>query len=321
MTNDPANNSVLVYDTETHALVQTLATNGKGGVAGNAQGVRQFGNSIVAAVNNGSNSVSLFERTPQGLALRDVVTTTSAPVSVELTRDHLYVAGATTADSFILAGPRAIKRDGSADLVLAEGTAPPAGSTAQAGVAGGTLLVTLKTDPTPGTVDVISLDAGGAIAGTAKAVAGPKGSLTPFGFSTLRDGTALITLAHSGQVGVFRDGQFAAVVNSGGQAGPCWTTRLGKYVFIVNAGSATISREVPTGENIFIDSIVAASTPTGAPTDADNDGQSLAVLDHANGASHLTFFKLNEFGELSADGAAIDLGVPNANGVALLAGD
>ena len=79
------------------------------------------------------------------------------------------------------------------------------------------------------------------------AVPGPAGSLAPFGFSVYADGTALITLAHSAEDGLFRNGDFKAVIDTGGQAGPCWTTRVGKYVFVVNTGSRTISRLVGTG--------------------------------------------------------------------------
>src|SRR5271154_6623807 len=93
-------------------------------------------------------------------------------------------------------------RDGSAQLVLAEGGVPPAGSTAQVGALKKQVLVTLKTDPTPGTVDVIPLDEAGAINGTVTPVAGPAGSLTPFGFTVTGPDSALITLAHSGQVGL-----------------------------------------------------------------------------------------------------------------------
>ena len=50
----------------------------------------------------------------------------------------------------------------------------------------------------------------------------------------------------------------------------CWTTRIGKYVLIVNTGSRTITRALGTGTNIFINTAVAASIATGgAPTDAD----------------------------------------------------
>src|SRR5258705_1763292 len=62
MTNDPIENRINVYDADTHALLQTLSTHGKGGAGGNARGVKQFEGDLVAAVNNGSNSVALFSR-------------------------------------------------------------------------------------------------------------------------------------------------------------------------------------------------------------------------------------------------------------------
>jgi len=50
MTNDPIENQINVYDAETHALLQILSTNGKGGVGGNARGVKQYKGELVAAV-------------------------------------------------------------------------------------------------------------------------------------------------------------------------------------------------------------------------------------------------------------------------------
>jgi hypothetical protein len=43
MTNDPTENRIDVYDADTHALLQTLSTHGKGGAGGNARGIKQFG--------------------------------------------------------------------------------------------------------------------------------------------------------------------------------------------------------------------------------------------------------------------------------------
>ncbi len=43
----------------------------------------------------------------------------------------------------------------------------------------------------------------------------------------------------------------------------------------------------------------------------------MGVIDHISGASYLTLFTVNEFGELSA-GNAVNMGVPNANGVAIM---
>ena len=318
MTNDPDTNEIKVYDADSHALLQTLSTHGKGGVGGNARGIKQYERTLVAVVNNGSNTVALFRRNGDALKFEKLVTTTSAPVSVDFGNDHLYVAGATTVDSFVVHGRSVEWPDGTTELALAGGGIPAPGSTAQVGVISAQqLLVTVKTDPDPGTVDIVALDQG-AVAGSApKAVSAPPGTLTPFGFATYPDGTALITLAHSNHDGLFRDGAFTSVIASG-QAASCWMTRVGKYVFVANTGSGTISRLVGTGTNIFIDTQVAAQVPTGAPADIDADSGVLGVIDHGAGQSHLSIFTYNTFGELAAAGATISVGVANANGVAIL---
>ena len=318
MTNDPNANQLRVYDARSHALLQTLSTHGKGGVGGNAHGIKQHDGRLVAVVNNGSNSVALFRRDGDVLKFDNVVSTTSAPVSVDFGNDHLYVAGATTVDSFVLRQHSVDWLDGTTDLALAGGGIPPAGSTAQVGVISeGQLLITLKTDPDPGTVDIIALDRGRVRGSTATAVSAPGGTLTPFGFATYPDGTALITLAHSNQDGLFRDGSFASVI-AAGQAASCWMTRAGKYVFVANTGSRTISRLLGTGTNVFVDALVAAQIPTGSPADIDADSGVLGVIDHGTGQSHLSVFTYNRFGELEPTGPAIAVGVPDANGVAIL---
>src|SRR5262249_52781491 len=98
----------------------------------------------------------------------------------------------------------------------------------------------------------------------------------------------------------------------------CWMTRSGKYVFVANTGSRTISRLVGTGANVFVDAQVAAPVPTGSPADIDADAGVLGVIDHGAGQSHLTIFTYNRFGELAAIGRPITVGVANANGVAIL---
>ena len=323
MTNDPVENRIDVYDADTHALLQTLSTEGKGGAGGNARGVKQYGGELIAAVNNGSNTVAVFRRDGDTVKFEKVVPTTSAPLSVDFGNDHMYVAGATTVDSFALHQHTVAWLDGTTGLELVGGGAPPDGSTAQVGVINDRqLLVTLKADPDPGTVDVVRLQ-DGAISGAAPvAVSAPAGTLTPFGFSVYPDGTAVITLAHSNHDGLFRDGAFAAVVDAG-QAADCWATRVGKYVFTANTGSKTISRLIGTGNNVFVDSPVAASIATGgAPADVDADAGFLAVIDHGAGQSHLSFFRYSQFGELTAAGTPITVGVADANGVAIVpAGD
>lgn len=321
-TNDPVSNAIEVYDASTHALLQSLPTQGRGGVGGNARGVRQF-KGLVAVVNNGSNTVAVYRRQNDALQFDKLVTTTSAPVSIDFANGHMYVAGATTVDSFVLNGASVGPLDGTTTLQLAAGGPPPDGSTAQVGVLDDSrLLVTLKADPDPGTVDVVALDRGVITGAAPTAVSAPDGSLTPFGFSVYPDGTALITLAHSNEDGLFRNGAFTAVI-SAGQNAPCWATRVGKYVFTANTGSKTISRLIATGNNVFVDGLVAANVAAGgSPSDIDADNGVLGVIDRGAGPAHLTLFTYNTFGELTASGAPIALGGTGANGIAIVpAGD
>ncbi len=319
MTNDATKNQIKVYDAAAGVLLQTLATHGLGGVSGNARGIRQHDGDLVAVVNNGSNTVALFRRVGNGLTFDALVQTTSAPVSVDFGNDHLYVAGATTVDSFVLRHDGAVWLDGTTALVLAGGGAPPVGSTAQVGVVNDRqLLVTLKTDPIPCTVDVVALHDGAVTPAVPAAVSAPSGTLTPFGFAVYRDGSAVITLAHSSQDGLFRDGAFASVI-AAGQTAPCWMTRVGKYVFTANTGSGTVSRLIGTGSHVFVDDPVAATIATGgAPSDIDARGGILGVLDHGTGQSHLSLFTYNAFGELATGAAPIAVGAAAANGVAIV---
>jgi hypothetical protein len=318
MTNDATANQIKVYDAGTRALLQTLSTHGKGGVAGNARGVRQLEGELFAVVNNGSNSVALFRRDGDHLRFDRVVMTTSAPVSIDFGNDHMYVANAATIDSFVMRRHGIGWLDGTASLELADGSAPAAGSTAQVGVLNDRrVLVTLKTDPDPGTVDVVPLRDGAVTGARPTAVSAPADTLTPFGFAVSRDGTAIITLAHSNQDGLFRDGAFAAVIDAG-QSAPCWMTRVGKYLFTANTGSKTISRLIGTGNHVFVDATVAAPVVGGgAPSDIDADGGVLGVIDNGGGQAHLSLFAYNRFGELQAIGSPIAVGA-SANGVAIV---
>src|SRR5439155_21208724 len=83
MTNDPVSNQIKVYDAKTKVLLQTLSTQGKGGVAGHARGDKQYNGKLLAAVNNGSNTVAVYRRDGDRLKFAGLVTTTSAPVSVD----------------------------------------------------------------------------------------------------------------------------------------------------------------------------------------------------------------------------------------------
>jgi hypothetical protein len=133
--NNATANAPLAFDAA-GALVQTISTGGRGGVSGNAGGIAAEGRRV-AVVNFGSQSVSLFDVTHDGLMLTDVVTTMSPPVSVTFDHGHLDVLGTTSVESHKLYGRQVeTATDGSATLLRADGSA------AQVGVAGNQLLIT-----------------------------------------------------------------------------------------------------------------------------------------------------------------------------------
>src|ERR1700693_1056573 len=86
-------NQLLVYS-PTGQLIQTLPTKGTGVATGNAGGV-QTSDGLVAVVNFGSQSVSIFQVGNHGLSLTQVVPTVANPVSVAFGENHLYILRAT----------------------------------------------------------------------------------------------------------------------------------------------------------------------------------------------------------------------------------
>src|SRR5262245_45013342 len=90
MTNDQNVNQIKVYDAESHALLQTLSTHGKGGVGGNARGIKQYDGRLVAVVNNGSGNDGLVQPHWYVLKFDLLIQATSAPDSVDFGNDHQY---------------------------------------------------------------------------------------------------------------------------------------------------------------------------------------------------------------------------------------
>jgi hypothetical protein len=288
-----ASNQLLVYDTA-GALLQTLPTLGQGGVGGNAGGVA-IQNDLVAVVNFGSQSVSLFQRSGNSFDLRQTLTTVSAPVSVTFGKDHLYILCTATVESHPIRGVDVGEAaDGVTSLLRADGSAAQVGSIASQ------LVITEKS----GAIEVVDLR-GGVVVGPAVPVDIPSDSDTPLGLVT-RGANGYVTIAHSDEVSLIKNGQLVALVATGsgfptgpGQQAPCWITLTGPYLFTSNSPSHTISRLIATGQSILLDVPIAAHT-TGAPLDIAADGGVLAVVESTGGGqSHLTQFAMDDEGTLT----------------------
>jgi hypothetical protein len=299
--NNAAGNSLLAFDS-TGALVQTISTGGLGGVSGNAGGIAAAGH-LVAVVNFGSQSVSLFELTHDGFVLSDVISTLSQPVSVAFGHGHLYVLGTTSVESHRLdGGDVEAASDGSATLLRADGSA------AQVGVVGDQLLITEKSN----TVEVVDVQAG-AVTGAATAVPIPAGSDTPLGLTT-RGSAGYVTIAHSDEVGLVKAGQLTSLVGSGSQHAPCWLALVGQNLYSSNSPSHSISRYIVSGTQVILDAPIVATT-AGAPTDIGSFGNVVGVLD-GGPQTHLTQFAVDEDGNLQQ--IAVSVVNRGANGVAVI---
>lgn len=303
-------NELLFFDAN-GTLIQSIATQGAGGVASNAGGIATRQDSI-AVVNFGSQSVTIFTRQADGFAVHQVVPSSSSPVSVAFGDDHLYVLGTTTVESHRLRQFDVdVDPDGLVTLLRADGSA------AQVGVVGDQLVISEKS----GVIEVVTLR-DGAVSGQAANVEIPAGSDTPFGLVT-RGRNGYVTIAHSDEISLIKSGQLVALAATGsgfpngpGQQAPCWITLSGPYLFTSNSPSHTISRLIATGHDIILDVPVVGQT-SGAPTDITSDDRQLAVVeDDGNGHAHLTQFSIDDDGDL-VKVATTAIASP-ANGVAIV---
>ena len=304
-------NQLLVYDAS-GALVQSVPTQGQGGVSGNAGGIAVHDRSV-AVINFGSQSVSTFERRGSGFEFRQVIGTLSAPVSVAFGNNHLYVLGTSTIESHRIEGSAVdANADGVAALIVGDGSA------AQVGVVGDELVISEKT----GVVETVSLESG-AVSGSPSALTLPADALAaPFGLVT-RGSSAYVTVAKSDEVILLRNGQLVAtaatgIPNGDGQHSPCWIAVVGPYLFSANSPSHSISRLVATGRTLNLDAEVAASVP-GAPIDIASDGTTLAVIVATGGNAQVVQFRVDEDGNLIQTASTAIASA--ANGAAVVAGD
>jgi len=299
-------NQLLVFNTSGR-LIQTIPTQGDGGASGNAGGIETNGD-LVAVVNFGSQSVSIFEHGDNGLQMKQLVATVPNPVSVAFGAGHLYILGATKVESHRVDGANVFPfPDGVATLLMADGSA------AQAGVLPNQLVITEKGSST-GVIETVNLLSDGAVSGAAATLVQniPANPRAPFGLVTRGD-DAYVTIAHSNQITLVRNGKVLTVTGSGTQNAPCWLTLVGPFMYSSNSPSMTVSRYAVYGQKIVQDAAVAASL-AGDPTDiASGDG--LVVVVDSSG--RLSIFNVDEDGNLALAQPASTIPAA-ANGVAVV---
>jgi hypothetical protein len=277
-------NQLLVYDSGGQ-LMQTIATQGQGGVGGNSGGIEAKGG-MVAVVNFGSQSVSIFERGGNGLHMKELVPTVSSPVSVAFGAGHLYILGTTQVESHRIDGSNVHSSpDGVVTLLIADGSA------AQVGVLPNQLIIAEKSNM----IETVNLLPGGAVGGVATAVQNiPANVDAPFGLVT-RGNNAYVSIAHADEIALVRNGTVLTVTSSGTEHAPCWLALVGPFLFSTNSPSKSVSRFAVYGQKIVQDAAVAA-TFSGSPTDIASGEGLVAVID---GGGHLSIFRVDEDGNLT----------------------
>ena len=302
-----ASNQLLVYDTKGR-LLNTIPTDGQGGVSGNAGGIAST-RDLLAVVNFGSGNVSLFryDTARRVIHLEQVVQALGSPVSVAFGNQHLYILTTTGVESHAIRQDAvASTADGSTALLHADGSA------AQVGVVDDHLVLTEKSNA----IETVALNADGALAGAATLASNiPTNVNAPFGLAT-RGNDAYVTIAHANEISLVRDGTVLAVTGSGGQQAPCWVALDGPFLFSANSPSQTVSRYAVYGQKIVLDNEVVAKF-AGKPTDIDYRAGVAAVIDSDGTVSHVSVFAVDEDGNLTLS-ASPTINNKATNGVQVL---
>lgn len=320
MTNGASGNEVTVYERSANGsltLMGSYPTGGLGSGAGlGSQGsviLRENGRRLFV-VNAGSNQVSVFAVRKDGLQLLDVADSGGEmPISLTLHSGILYVLNAGGSGN--ISGFRV--RD-TGELAPLEGSTQPlsnggTGDSPQPAQISfsqeGNLLVV--TEKATNSIDVYPVVGG--IAGPP--VTHPSSGMTPFGFAFAKRHDLIISEAFGGAPGVsavssYNLDQDALEVISPSvgttQTAACWVivSNNGKYAYVTNAGSGSISSyRIETDGAITLLEAQAGLTGEGSsPIDMafSDNGQFLYALG-ANSAT-ISIFRVKESGRLASLG-------------------
>ena len=322
LTNAASGNEVLAYSRATDgslAFQGSYATGGLGsgsGLGSQSAVVLTKNNQWLFAVNAGSNQISVFAVSTDGLQLVDVVDSGGIrPVSLTTYKDLLYVlnaGGSGNISGFSIGADGSLSPLAGSTQPVSNGGVGAAPGLAQIAFSsdGTTLVVTEKSTSLIDTYPV-----GDGIAGAP--TTHPSSGAVPFGFAFDRHGHAIVSEA-SGSVSSYQvDGNGFSVISGSvvnGQVAACWIaiSKNGKYAYTTNAGSGTIS-SYQLGEDGSLTLLNATAGSTGAgssPVDMafSHNGMYLYAM---GAASHtITIFQMGADGSLTVtDSISVPVGV------------
>ena len=281
-TNELAGNRVVAYDRAKDGTLTPAGSYATGGLGGAAapgtetdriasQGslVYDREHKLLFAVNAGSNSVSTFSVDGDTLSLENVVPSGGQfPASIGVHHDLVYVlnaGGPGTVQGFRIGDDGLTPIAGSTRTLGLANTTPPffLTSPGQVGFSpdGRQLLVTTKGSTS--SIDVFQVEHDGLL--SPAFVANPSATPVPFAF-TFAHGRLVSGEAGASSVTTYRlehDGTLSGAKSaSDGQAALCWIQRVGKFFYVSNTGSNTLSSfTIEGGQPTLLQAIAATTGP------------------------------------------------------------
>ena len=327
-------NSVVALERSADGTLHTkgsYATGGLGGILTGSvvdhlasQGALQYDrrNSLLFAVNAGSNTVTVFRVHGTQLHRRQVIGSGGTfPSSITVHGNALYVLNSRDGGSvqgFLILGDRLVRVPSWHRSLGLDPTAAPEFTHTPGQVSfdpsGSRLLVTTKAGTS--SVDVFAVDRFGGLAAQPTVTALP--GAVPFAIAFDRRGRVVIAEAGTNAVDVFTlraDGSLSAVSSTPtGQQATCWIVADGSRVYASNAGSATLS-----GYDIARDGNTTAlgNTGTDAGTvDAAVGAHGRYLYVQAGGTGTVDEFAVRADGSLAPLGSVAILGAAGGEGIA-----
>jgi 6-phosphogluconolactonase (cycloisomerase 2 family) len=336
--NGAAGNQILVFERAADGQLtfeNAIATGGlgTGSGLGNQGGVRlSEDNRLLLAVNAGSNDVSVFELTNDGLVLRDRTSSGGVrPISITIDGRLVYVlnAGGRAGGTDNVTGFR-MSRTGELTMIAGSTRTLSAADTDPAQVElspDGTDLVV--TEKMTNLIDVFPVNDDGTLGTRTPYVSA---GTTPFGFAFGKRGQFFVTEAAGGAANAStvssyhlpRTGLLEVVSPAvpTTETAACWAavSNDGRFVYVTNTGSSSISGfsiSRPNGRIELLDADGAtASTGAGsAPIDLAFSGNGRFLYALSAGTWTISALRVNEHGELSPVGTTTGLPA-GANGLA-----
>jgi len=336
LNNSSSGNAVLVFSRSADGEISSVGTFSTGGT-GTGKGLGNqgalaidAGDRFLFAVNAGSDNISVFRITENGLHLVDLAPSGgNRPISLTVNRNILYVlnnGGAVGGNDTIAGfgvGENGHLRPIVTGLPLSAASVGPAQIGFNAD--GNVLLVTEKTT---NNIDLFSVDNSGVAVGPA--VVSSAGQ-TPFGFAFGKRNEVFVSEAFGGAANagavssyaVSDEGTLRTIsgVAADNQSAPCWVvlTSDGRFAYTTNTGSGTISGYAVAFSGALhllnADGKTANTGSGSTPLDAaiSTDARFLYVL--TPGTSNIQGFVISSDGSLTSVSQAT--GIPSsASGLA-----